>query len=128
MSSQVKTVRTHLSTRSGRRALYASKIFFPVLLTSALASRAVNLMTSSIRRTRVSFSISGGLKQFKQARTPSAATKRRKVDLWFTDSARYGRRDGDWVFSITAKIHAFARLVNTLLVRAQSPRRVGRKS
>lgn len=27
-----------------------------------------------------------------------------------------------------AKIHAFARLVNTLLVRAQSPRRVGKKS
>lgn len=126
--SGVEALGTNLSTRSGKRALYASKINFPTLLTSALASRAVNLITSSMSRARVSFSISGGLKQFRQARTPSAATKRREADFGVKESARYGRMEVDCVFSIAARMHAFARLVNTLLVRPQSPRRVGMNS
>jgi hypothetical protein len=36
--------------------------------------------------------------------------------------------DGKWVCLITATMHAFARPTNTLLVRAQSTRRLGMKS
>jgi hypothetical protein len=100
-------------------------MFFPVVLTSTLVSRAVDLMTLSVRQAHVLFR---ELMEFRQERKPSAATRRSDADLFLTDSARYGRRDGEGVLSITVKMHALARrLVNILLVWAQSPSKVGTK-
>src|ERR1700734_1758848 len=85
---------TYLSTRPGNRALYASNPFLLTFLTSALASLAVTLITSSTSLARASFSRSGGLKQFKQANTLSAAVMRRLTDLSLEASERYGKMAG----------------------------------
>ena len=55
---------------------------------------AVDRIIVSMSRTRVSFSRSGGLKQFIQLRVPSAATSLRDVDLSLIDCEKYGRMDG----------------------------------
>lgn len=79
---------TYLSTRPGNTNLYASKIFFPKLLTSALASVAVARIIISTSRARGSFSRSGGFSVLRHARAHSAALRRKETDLSFTESAR----------------------------------------
>lgn len=93
---------------------------------SGLASRAVARIIYSTLCARTSFSKSGGLKQFKHARTPSTADSRRLTDLSFTASTRKGRIDGSCVLLMKVNMHARDRVTKTLLERVQRSRRVGK--
>ena len=106
--------------------MYASNTFLLIFLTSALASLAVALITSSTSLARTSFSKSGGLKQFKHARTLSAAVTRKLADLSLDASNKYGKIAGSCVCSMTARIHVRARVIMTLLVRVQRVKSVGK--
>jgi hypothetical protein len=84
-------------------------------------------MIASISRARVSFSKSGGLKQFMHIKVPSAATSLRDTDFSLMEDKKYERIEGSCVASTRVKIQALERVTTTLFVRLHKVRRTGRK-